>query len=162
MTQTGLVVAVVIVGDQPFDVGVVRDLHLRFVRGAGHGGFVAVRSDAMIIIDDAGTSLFATRQVSAAFGYPPDQIVSNPVKSLVPERIRARHSSLGHIRRKRSGARTWRPLVHTLATTVRDLPSAPCVPNNAHMQRTGIYRRHYIYLKRVGGFSRVSRALRRV
>jgi two-component system, sensor histidine kinase len=47
--------------------------------------------DAMIIIDDSGTVLFANRQLSALFGYANDDIVGQPVEQLLPERFRGRH-----------------------------------------------------------------------
>src|SRR3569833_1223324 len=50
--------------------------------------------DAMIIIDARGLIRYANRQVSALFGYPPDDIIGKAVEQLMPERFRARH--LGH------------------------------------------------------------------
>jgi two-component system, sensor histidine kinase len=50
--------------------------------------------DAMIIIDSAGTILFANRQVSALFGHESSDIVGKGVEILLPERVRQRH--IGH------------------------------------------------------------------
>src|SRR6266487_1543208 len=50
--------------------------------------------DAMIIIDASGAIRYANRQVSALFGYPPEDIIGKEVERLMPERYRARH--LGH------------------------------------------------------------------
>jgi PAS domain S-box-containing protein len=50
--------------------------------------------DAMIIIDSAGTILFANRQVEAIFGYAPPEIVGARVEALMPERFREKH--IGH------------------------------------------------------------------
>src|SRR5689334_18986798 len=50
--------------------------------------------DAMIIIDAAGTILFANRQVEPMFGYAPPEIVGARVEVLMPERFRAKHT--GH------------------------------------------------------------------
>jgi PAS domain S-box-containing protein len=63
--------------------------------------------DAMIIIDDAGTVLFANRQVSMLFGYDRDEVVNQPIERLLPERFRARHVS--H-RRKYTTAVRVRPM----------------------------------------------------
>ncbi len=50
--------------------------------------------DAMLIIDELGTVLFANRQVSVVFGYPHDDIIGQPIERLMPERFRSRH--VGH------------------------------------------------------------------
>ena len=49
--------------------------------------------DAMIVIDSAGTILFANRQLSALFGYEPDEVVGAAVEVLLPERFRDRHTA---------------------------------------------------------------------
>jgi PAS domain S-box-containing protein len=48
--------------------------------------------DAMIVIDAAGTVLYANRQVQALFGYEPAQIEGNKVECLLPDRFRDRHT----------------------------------------------------------------------
>jgi PAS domain S-box-containing protein len=63
--------------------------------------------DAMIIIDDAGTVLFANRQVSRLFGYETAEVIDQPVERLLPERFRARH--IGH-RHGYAGAVRVRPM----------------------------------------------------
>jgi len=50
--------------------------------------------DAMVIIDSAGTVLFANNQVTALFGYARDEVVGGPIEKLMPERFRTRH--VGH------------------------------------------------------------------
>lgn len=50
--------------------------------------------DAMLIIDTSGTICFTNRQVSALFGYLPDEIIGEPIEKLMPERFRAQH--IGH------------------------------------------------------------------
>lgn len=55
------------------------------------GSVLESAPDAMIIIDDAGTVLFANRQVSALFGYDKSELVESPVEKLLPERFRGRH-----------------------------------------------------------------------
>jgi PAS domain S-box-containing protein len=53
--------------------------------------------DAMIIIDASGTIRFTNRQVSALFGYAPDEIIGQSIEMLMPERFRSRH--VGHRQR---------------------------------------------------------------
>jgi PAS domain S-box-containing protein len=50
--------------------------------------------DAMIIIDSAGKILFANHQVAELFGRANEEIVGQPVETLLPERFRTRH--VGH------------------------------------------------------------------
>jgi PAS domain S-box-containing protein len=52
--------------------------------------------DAMIIIDDAGVLRYANRQVSALFGFAHDELIGQPVESLMPERFRAGHVAHRH------------------------------------------------------------------
>jgi PAS domain S-box-containing protein len=47
--------------------------------------------DAMIIIDDSGSVLFANNQITALFGYTRDEVVGQRVEQLLPERFRGRH-----------------------------------------------------------------------
>ena len=47
--------------------------------------------DAMIFIDAGGTIQFANRQVSALFGYPPDEVIGCSVEMLMPARFRVQH-----------------------------------------------------------------------
>jgi PAS domain S-box-containing protein len=63
--------------------------------------------DAMIIIDESGTVLFANRQVSALFGYETPELVDSPVEKLLPERFRGRH--VAHRREYTSSVRV-RPM----------------------------------------------------
>jgi len=50
--------------------------------------------DALIIIDAQGIVRFANAQASVLFGYPHEELVGQPLESLIPERYRARHA--GH------------------------------------------------------------------
>jgi len=50
--------------------------------------------DAMLIIDSAGSILFANRQVTALFGFESADIIGSRVEALLPERFRLRH--VGH------------------------------------------------------------------
>ena len=47
--------------------------------------------DAMVIVDEAGTILFANRQVLAVFDYEHTELVGRCVDCLLPERFRERH-----------------------------------------------------------------------
>ena len=47
--------------------------------------------DAMIVIDDGGTVLFANRQVQVLFGYDTAEVIDQPIEKLLPERFRMRH-----------------------------------------------------------------------
>ena len=53
----------------------------------------ALRSapDAMVIVDASGDIVFSNQQVSALFGYPPEELAGQRVECLMPERFRARH-----------------------------------------------------------------------
>jgi protein-histidine pros-kinase len=50
--------------------------------------------DAMIIIDPAGTVLFANNQATALFGFARTEIIGGKIEMLLPERFRHRH--VGH------------------------------------------------------------------
>ncbi len=45
----------------------------------------------MVFVDGTGTILFANHQVTALFGYAPEEVVGQRVESLLPERFRDRH-----------------------------------------------------------------------
>jgi PAS domain S-box-containing protein len=47
--------------------------------------------DPTVIIDAAGLIRSANGQVSALFGYSPDEIIGHSIEELMPERFRARH-----------------------------------------------------------------------
>jgi two-component system, sensor histidine kinase len=47
--------------------------------------------DAMLIADESGVILYASRQLSALFGYSREEIVGERVEALLPERFRSRH-----------------------------------------------------------------------
>ena len=49
--------------------------------------------DALIIVDAAGQIVFANAQSAALFGSGPDELVGQPVETLLPERFRAAHVS---------------------------------------------------------------------
>lgn len=79
-------------------------------------GVLESAPDAMIIIDAAGTVLFANRQVSALFGYGNAEVVGAPVESLLPERFRSRH--VAH-RRHYAGSVRVRPMGNGLELFAR-------------------------------------------
>jgi PAS domain S-box-containing protein len=52
--------------------------------------------DAMIMIDAHGVIRYANRQISAVFGYSPDELIGKEVELLMPERCRAKHLDHRH------------------------------------------------------------------
>jgi len=63
--------------------------------------------DALLVVDRAGTVVFANRQVSALFGYTREEVVGSKIERLLPERFRGAH--LGHRQRYIDHARV-RPM----------------------------------------------------
>jgi PAS domain S-box-containing protein len=53
--------------------------------------------DALVIADATGSIMFANRQITALFGYEPEELIGAPIEILIPERHRARHT--GHRQR---------------------------------------------------------------
>ena len=51
--------------------------------------------DAVVVVDAAGTIVYANRLLEALFGYKPHTVVGQPVEILVPEEARGRHH--GHL-----------------------------------------------------------------
>lgn len=49
--------------------------------------------DAVIVVNKAGTVVFANRQVSALFGYRQEQVIGTEIDNLLPERFRAVHAA---------------------------------------------------------------------
>ena len=47
--------------------------------------------DAMLLVDAEGLIIFANRQVSALFGYSPEEVRGQPVELLMPQKFRQRH-----------------------------------------------------------------------
>jgi hypothetical protein len=52
---------------------------------------LAAAPDALIIVDAAGTIVFANEQASRLFGWPPEELVGAGVERLVPERFAGGH-----------------------------------------------------------------------
>ena len=50
--------------------------------------------DAMIVVDDGGIIRFASRRVTALFGYLPEELTGLDIERLMPERFRRRYSQL--------------------------------------------------------------------
>jgi PAS domain S-box-containing protein len=48
--------------------------------------------DATVIVDEAGSIVFANTQVKAVFAYEPETLMGTDVETLLPERFRATHS----------------------------------------------------------------------
>ncbi len=49
--------------------------------------------DAIVISDQSGSVVFANRQVTALFGYEPEEILGGSIEQLLPQRFRARHAA---------------------------------------------------------------------
>src|SRR5205814_1548749 len=49
---------------------------------------------AMVMIDACGQIMLVNRETEKLFGYPRDELLSQPVEVLVPERFRASHPQL--------------------------------------------------------------------
>lgn len=49
--------------------------------------------DAMLVVDEQGTIQFANETCTTLFGYSPGQLVSQPLKLLIPERFHLRHGA---------------------------------------------------------------------
>jgi PAS domain S-box-containing protein len=47
--------------------------------------------DGMLIADASGSIVFANRQITALFGYFPEELLAGSVERLIPERFRTRH-----------------------------------------------------------------------
>lgn len=58
--------------------------------------------DAMLIVDEHAVILFANRHASTLFGYAHDELIGQPIETLIPERFRSRH--VGHRDRYMGGA----------------------------------------------------------
>lgn len=47
--------------------------------------------DAMVVVNDNGTIVLVNAQLERLFGYPRDQLLGQPIETLVPEQFRAEH-----------------------------------------------------------------------
>jgi PAS domain S-box-containing protein len=54
---------------------------------------LAVSPDAVIVVDEAGSIIFANPAVGSLFAYEPDELLGQPVELLVPERLRRVHTT---------------------------------------------------------------------
>lgn len=68
------------------------------------GSVLESAPDAMVIVDSAGTILFASRRITALCGYLPEEILGQGIECLLPERFRQIH--LAH---RRTYARNAHP-----------------------------------------------------
>jgi PAS domain S-box-containing protein len=55
------------------------------------GPLIEAAPDAMILVDEAGTILFANAQTERLFGWPRSELVGKPIEVLLPDRYRASH-----------------------------------------------------------------------
>jgi PAS domain S-box-containing protein len=67
------------------DAGVDEAFHL------DHERLVSVMPDPAVVVGEDGTILVANNLVAKLFGYEPDELVGQPVETLVPERFRHPH-----------------------------------------------------------------------
>jgi PAS domain S-box-containing protein len=49
--------------------------------------------DAMLVVDTDGIIRFSNETSASMFGYPPDRLVGQPIKLLIPERFHTRHGA---------------------------------------------------------------------
>jgi anti-anti-sigma factor len=56
-------------------------------------GLVDALHDGVILIDDDGVIVLANRRAGDMYGYPPGELIGQPVESLVPDGLRAAHIS---------------------------------------------------------------------
>lgn len=59
-------------------------------------GIVTISADAVICVDASQTIIFFNEGAESIFGYRADEVMSQPLEMLIPERYRASHSS--HVR----------------------------------------------------------------
>ena len=52
--------------------------------------------DATVVVDETGSILFASSQMSTLFGYPADEILAQNIDALIPEHLRAAHEHHRH------------------------------------------------------------------
>ena len=64
-----------------------------FLAPSGDPGWGVLQSapDAMIIVDTAGQIVFVNSQAEQLFGYAPQELLGQPVETLIPEQIRHAH-----------------------------------------------------------------------
>ena len=80
--------------------------------------------DAVVVVDSAGTIVYANQLVQCVFGFAPPDIVGRSVEMLVPEQMRARHR---HHRHAYEQTRATRAMVsdtdlHGLHESGREFP----------------------------------------
>ncbi len=68
---------------------------------ARHRAFVEALPDAVLVIDEDGCIRRCTPRVESLFGYTEEELLGQPVETLIPERLRSRHR--GHRGRYGSG-----------------------------------------------------------
>jgi PAS domain S-box-containing protein len=90
--------------------------------------------DAVVIVDDGGTIVLANAQCRVVFGYPPEDLVGEPIELLVPLRFRETHPT----RRSGYGAANPRPMgLLRLAGVRRDGDEFPAEISLAPIEADG-------------------------
>ena len=58
---------------------------------AGRWHLLESAPDAMVIVDCAGQIVFVNSQAERVFGYEPQELLGQPVETLIPEQVRHAH-----------------------------------------------------------------------
>ena len=92
----------------------VRDITERQKVDAKFEGLLEAAPDAMVGVDRSGVIRFVNRQVELIFGYTREELVGQPIETLVPESYRDVHPEhrkgyFVHCRRSRPSTGRWSP-----------------------------------------------------
>jgi PAS domain S-box-containing protein len=77
-----------------FFTGILRDITGRKKAEQKFRGLLESAPDAMVIVNRAGSIVFANAQTERVFGYDRAELLGKPVEVLIPERLHGRHA--GH------------------------------------------------------------------
>lgn len=79
------------IAEEPLVYLVGRDVTERRLQEQRFHGLLESAPDALVVIDETGTIVFANGQADQLFGYERRELVGQPIEMLVPERFRSRH-----------------------------------------------------------------------
>lgn len=90
-------------------VGLIQDLTDLWASEAKFRGILESAPDAMVIADVSGRIVLVNAETEKLFGYPREELITQPVEMLIPERFRANHpahrdSYMAHPRPRPMGA----------------------------------------------------------